>query len=122
MFLVLSLLISAVAYADVYRYPVQTIKPLLLDAIKSGEGHGILVGQLADKMHEWFKSPDPILVDVKAISSLPQKGCKRLLVSVKQDNVIDKGQTTPQSKQTSYHVEFCDNGDFPLDQGEVRIP
>ncbi len=116
--LIFSLLISSIALAEEYRYPVETIKPLLVGAIKYGEAHGILVGQVADRMHKQFKSNEPILVDVKAVSSLPQKGCKRLSVAIKQDAVIDHGRP-PESKETNYHIDFCDNGDFPPSEREV---
>lgn len=121
-FLVISLLISSIAFAEIYRQPVDTIKPLLLGAIKYGESHGVLVGETADRLHKAYKSAEPILVDVKAVSALPQKGCKRLIVTIKQDKVIEKGSKEPKAKEKTYKIAFCENGDFPEKEGEVRRP
>lgn len=121
-FLVISLLISSTALAEIYRQPVSTIKPLLLGAIKYGEAHGVLVGAEADRLHKAYKSAEPILIDVKAISTLPQKGCKRLAVTIKQDKVLERGSKEPKAKEKKMNIAFCENGDFPEKEGEVRRP
>ncbi len=61
---------------------VMNVKPLMLAAIDSPDGtaKGILVGPIAEKMHQVTRSREPVQVEVTTLKSFQKEGCKRLNV------------------------------------------
>jgi len=115
------------AVSDVYRQPVQTLKPLLLGALKYGESHGTMEGEVGRMMKKRSGSSEPILVDVKVVGNHPQPGCKNLSVAMSQDGVADsvinnknsKDSKTKRPFSTDYTIYFCEYGGPPLPDQET---
>lgn len=97
----------------VERVPVTSIKPLLIQAIDQGESHGQLIGDSAAFMRGRFGSTAPIEIDVKALSALPQLGCKRLQVTTRQNAVREAANQTQADRELIYQVSYCRDGRFP---------
>jgi hypothetical protein len=111
----LALSASNVGAAD--RQAVTTVKPLLVTALDQGEAHGVLVGQAAQYIAQTFKSTAPIEIDVKTVQALREPGCKRLVVTTSQDNVVDfnreRRDTKPARMAFTYQLNYCRDGRMP---------
>lgn len=92
------------------RPEVASIKSLLVTAIDEGEAHGVLIGPAANFIRERFKSTASIEIDVKAIASLDEAGCKRLEVTTRQDGIVESLNQAPARKQLVYQVSYCRDG------------
>ncbi len=95
----------------VTRTPVSGIKPLLIRAIEQGAAHGVLIGDAATYVRQKFDAKEPIEIDVRTLHTLPQKGCSRLKVTTRQQDVLEKTQRSDQA--LTYQVSYCRDGHFP---------
>lgn len=114
-----------------YRPKVDNLKPLLVEAIKKGKAYGILEGPQAEALKREVKSRDPVFIDVKARSDLPQKGCKELEITSRVGAEIPEDKKFfPKSEQQAkdnkekllqkmvFTMQYCAHGDFPEDVKE----
>lgn len=96
------------------RQNVTDIKPLLLTALNRGEAHGVLVGEAAQWVEQYFKSTAPIEIDVKTVKPLSRPGCVRLAITTTQDGVWDfnreKHASTAERKAFTWTVNYCRDG------------
>ena len=95
------------------RFPVTSMKPLLIAAIERGEAHGRLVGEAASFMQKRFGTAAPVEIDVRALAALPQAGCSRLEVTTRQNAVRETGSQSAARKELVYQVSYCRDGSFP---------
>ena len=111
----LAFTVSNVGAVD--RQAVTTVKPLLMTALDQGEAHGVLVSQAAQYIAQTFKSTAPIEIDVKTVQALREPGCKRLVITTSQDNVVDfnreKRDTKPARVAFTYQLNYCRDGRMP---------
>jgi hypothetical protein len=100
-----------------------TIKPLLLEAIRHGQAQGELGGQAREAMVQLFKSTAPIVISVERLASLETDGCYRLKVTTTQAGVYEFDpktrvrNATPSDQRMAYKVSYCANGHFPEEGG-----
>lgn len=106
------------AAASSERFPVTTLRPLLLAALAHGTAHGTLVGDAVPFMTQHFGSAAPIEIDVRTLHPLPQPGCQRLEVTTTQRAVVDPRTARTQDATLRYQMSYCRHGDFP----EARAP
>jgi hypothetical protein len=107
-----SLVLGPTATAQSFaRTPVTEMKPLLIQAIEQGAAHGVLTGEAATYVRQKFDSSAPIEIDVRALHALPQAGCRRLEVTTRQKDVLEKGTRGDQA--LTYQVSYCRDGRFP---------
>lgn len=110
--------------AGVARQPVDDIKPLLVEAVVYGEAYGVLAGKYAEQMNAYFKTQHSMEIDVVAVSSLAQVGCKRLRVTARQKGVVEpkvkglKQVDGPDDKTMVFEINFCENGRLPNLEGQ----
>ena len=90
---------------------VSDLKPLLIRAIDQGFAQGVLVGEAATYVRQKFESPAPIEIDVRTLYALPQPGCSRLEVTIRQKDVLEKAKRS--DKELVYQVSYCRDGRFP---------
>ena len=99
------------------RARVTDIKPLLAMALDRGEAHGVLVGEAAQWMAQYFKTSAPIEVDVKTVKRLSRAGCMRLAITTAQDGVWDYNRErradAPERKAFTWMVNYCRDGSLP---------
>jgi hypothetical protein len=102
------------------RLKVTDIKPLLVAALDHGEAHGVLVGEAAQWMAQYFKSSAPIEIDVKRVKPLSHPGCMRLAITTAQDGVWDFNRseraTAPERKAFTWMVNYCRDGSLPNEE------
>lgn len=111
---------------------VETLVPLLIEAIRLDDAQGILGGDAARLVAILFDAQAPIVVTVRKVRSLPGEkmpaGCARLEVTTAQEGVVlpneDAGPDEPAflppaDQKMSYQINFCENGRFPEDGGGV---
>ncbi|MDX9943304.1 MAG: hypothetical protein RBS35_00790 [Azonexus sp.] len=108
---------------------VDTIIPLLIEAIRLGDSQGILAGDSAALMATLFDAHTPIIVTIKKTGVQPKElpeGCARLEVTTTQDQVVipkDSAQPgepqfePPADQRMHYQINFCENGRLPEDGG-----
>ena len=99
---------------SVERTAVTEVKPLLIEAAKHGEAHGVLGGPGADYVRRRFETDTPIEIDVRRLHKLPQPGCGRLEVTTRQRAVLESASRHDQT--LTYQVSFCSDGNFPEKQ------
>lgn len=101
----------------------ESIRPLLLDAIKNGQAHGEMGGQVREAFARMFGSTAPILVIVERLEELATSGCYRLRVTTTQAGIYEFDpktrvrSLTPADQRLSYKVSYCANGHFPEEGG-----
>ena len=123
-------LIAGLAFFGLYATSVsaqmnaaESIKPLLLEAIKKGHAKGEMGGQARDVIVRLFNSTAPILVNVERLHPLETAGCFRLQVTTSQTGVYEVDPKTrvrdsaPSDKKIAYQVSYCANGFFPEEGG-----
>ena len=102
---------------------VETIAPLLIEAIDEGHAHGTLTSpQIRDFYRREFGTDAPLEVQVRRLAVLPKHpGCARLEVATRQAGVIDRNATRraddPADQSMRYQLDFCRDGSMP-DGGE----
>lgn len=100
-----------------------TIRPLLLEAIRQGQAQGEMGGQAREAIVRLFNSTAPILVTVERLASLEMAGCFRLQVTTSQVGVYEFNpktkvrNATPSDQKMAYKVNYCANGHFPEEGG-----
>jgi hypothetical protein len=112
-------LVVALPIADASaRQVVDTLKPLLVEALKGGRAEGLLDNPDARAFTKTFGATAPIRVDVERVGSHAQPGCGRLEVTTRQAGVVERDEkgTALQAKDQRlvYQVNFCENGRFPV--------
>lgn len=103
------------------RQPVDTIRPLLMQAAGAGSAHGVLVGAAAAGFAEVFGTSAPIEVDVRRLHSLSPQGCARLRVETRQTGVHAASAPALAPDQVlAYEISYCQDGTFPGDAQASR--
>ena len=105
--------LAATAHAQEFpRTPVPDPRPLMLAAIdaKSGEAHGVLVGQVADAIRDRFQGSTPIFIDVSTERRYAQPGCSRLNVTFWQDGVVLPDTPTSHRQTITFGINYCRDG------------
>ena len=99
------------------RARVTDLKPLLATALDRGEAHGVLVGEAAQWIAQYFKTTAPIEVDVKTVKRLSRPGCMRLAITTGQDGVWDYNRErradAPERKAFTWMINYCRDGSLP---------
>jgi hypothetical protein len=99
------------------RIRVTDIKPLLLTALDRGEAHGVLAGEAAQWVAQYFRTNAPIEIDVKTVKALSRPGCVRLAITTAQDGVWDYNRErradAPERKAFTWMVNYCRDGSLP---------
>ena len=93
------------------RMRVTSVKPLLKGAIERGQAYGLLIGEGADLMRSKFDAHAPIEIDVRTLQALHEPGCRRLEVSTRQANVLEKAARRDQT--LTYQINYCQDGRMP---------
>lgn len=99
------------------RIAITDMKQALRTAL-SAPVSGYFAGELASYTAREFKSASLVLVDVSAVATHPQAGCKRLRVQLQQAGVQvpdSKGllsKPTPQAM--TFSINFCADGTYPV--------
>ncbi len=92
---------------------VQSLQPLLLEALHYGQAQGVLVGPVAQTFAQMFRTPAPLVFRVKQVAELTPS-CKRLEVTAEQDGVWDRNSTQvadrPEARRLVYQVSMCADG------------
>ena len=108
--LVLSLLLVAL---PAHPRQVQSLQPLLLEALHYGQAQGVLVGPIAQTFAKLFRTSAPLVFRVKQVAELTPS-CKRLEVTAEQDGVWDRNSTQvadrPEARRLVYQVSMCADG------------
>jgi len=96
------------------RASVTDLKPLLATTLDRGEAHGVLVGEAAQWIAQYFKTAAPIEIDVKTVKGLSRAGCMRLAITTAQDAVWDYNRErradAPERKAFTWMVNYCRDG------------
>lgn len=94
---------------------VQSLQPLLLDALHYGHAQGVLVGPIAETFARLFRTTAPLRFSVKQVADLTPT-CKRLEVTAEQDGVWDRNSTQvarqPERRRLVYQVSMCMDGSY----------
>jgi hypothetical protein len=93
------------------RQPVSEVVPLLVQAARQGQAHGVLVGVGAQAIARRFGTHSPIEIDVQRLHELPTPGCARLEVTTRQQGVPEPDG--PRDQTLVYQISYCANGRFP---------
>ena len=108
--LALSLLLIAL---PVQSRQVQSLQPLLLEALHYGQAQGVLVGPIAQTFAKLFRTSAPLVFRVKQVAELTPS-CKRLEVTAEQEGVWDRNSTQvtdrPEARRLVYQVSMCADG------------
>ena len=102
---------------------VETIAPLLIEAIDTGVAEGKLTSpQIRAFYLREFGTDAPIEIHVRRLAVLASPpGCARLEVATRQAGVIDRNATRraddPADQSMRYQLDFCRDGTLP-DGGE----
>lgn len=94
---------------------VQSLQPLLLDAVRGGHAEGVLVGPIAETFARLFKTSAPLLISVKVLGPVTAT-CNRLEVTASQKGVWDRNSKQvldhPESRLLVYQVSMCADGSY----------
>ena len=95
---------------------VESLQPLLFEAIEHGRAEGVLVGPIAQTFTDLFKTSTPLRFSVTTVGDV-SPGCKRLEVKASQDAVWDRNSKTvatgPEPRRLTYRVSMCKDGSYP---------
>ena len=112
---------TAFGAGEPQRQAVDTIRPLLMQAVVSGSAHGVMVGAMASGFAEAFGSTAPIEVDVSRVHPLAQEGCARLRVTTRQSGVhVASAPSLAANQSLAYEISYCQDGTFPSDGHAAR--
>ena len=93
------------------RASVTDLKPLLAMALARGEAHGVLVGEAAQWIAQYFRTT------VKTVKQLSRAGCMRLAITSAQDGFLDYNREgraeAPVRKAFTWMVNYCRDGSLP---------
>jgi hypothetical protein len=94
---------------------VQSLQPLLLDALHYGQAQGVLTGPIAETFAQLFQTTAPLLLSVRQVADLTPS-CKRLEVTASQEGVWDRNSTQvadrPEPRRLAYQVSMCMDGSY----------
>lgn len=94
---------------------VQSLQPLLLEALDTGRAQGVIVGPIADNFAQLFKTREPLLFSVRRIAALSPQ-CARLEVTASQEHVWDRNSVQvakgPEHRHLTYQVSMCADGTY----------
>jgi len=111
------------AAATALAREVQSLQPLLLEAMEYGTAEGVIVGPIAQTFTDLFKTTAPLRFSVKTARDL-SPDCKRLEVTATQDGVQDRNSkivaTAPASQRVTYQVSMCKDGTYPPVNGASK--
>lgn len=120
-------LLAATPQAHAQERTVETVVPLLIEAVRLGNARGILGGQAARFMQQTFGATEPIVVLVRRVREIEPDGCARVEVTTTQRDVIEPkinepkpGEPThnpPANQRLVYEIDFCENGRVPAEGG-----
>ena len=102
---------------------VETIAPLLIEAIDAGVAEGTLTSPPIRAFYlRQFGTDAPLEVQVRRLAVLSSPpGCARLEVATRQAGVVDRNATRradgPADLSLRYQIDFCRDGSMP-DGGE----
>ena len=92
---------------------VQSLQPLLLEALHYGQAQGVLAGPMAQTFAQLFRTAAPLVFRVKQVALLAPS-CARLEVTAEQDGVWDRNSTQvadrPEARRLVYQVSMCADG------------
>ena len=92
---------------------VQSLQPLLLEALHYGQAQGVLAGPMAQTFAQAFRTAAPLVFRVKQVAVLAPS-CARLEVTAEQDGVWDRNSTRvadrPEARRLVYQVSMCADG------------
>ena len=92
---------------------VQSLQPLLLEALHYGQAQGVLAGPMAHTFAQLFRTAAPLVFRVKQVAVLAPS-CARLEVTAEQDGVWDRNSTQvadrPEARRLVYQVSMCADG------------
>ena len=92
---------------------VQSLQPLLLEALHYGQAQGVLAGPMAQTFAQLFRTTAPLVFRVKQVAELTPS-CARLEVTAEQDGVWDRNSTRvadrPEARRLVYQVSMCADG------------
>jgi hypothetical protein len=92
---------------------VQSLQPLLLEALHYGQAQGVLVGPIAETFAQLFRTSAPLVFRVKQVAEL-SPSCRRLEVTAEQEGVWDRNSTQvadrPEARRLVYEVSICADG------------
>ena len=92
---------------------VQSLQPLLLEALHYGQAQGVLAGPMAQTFAQLFRTTAPLVFRVKHVAELTPS-CARLEVTAEQDGVWDRNSTQvadrPEARRLVYQVSMCADG------------
>lgn len=94
------------------RLPVVDVRTLLLAAhdVPDGAVAGVLTGPSAEAISQRFGTTSPIIVNVQALRTLSQSGCRRLGVRISQEGVQLPGASAPRLQVIEFGVDHCRDG------------
>ena len=94
---------------------VQSLQPLLLEALHYGQAQGVLVGPIGETFAQIFRTASPLLLSVRQVAELTPS-CKRLEVTASQEGVWDRNSTQvaqqPEPRRLVYQVSMCMDGSY----------
>ena len=94
---------------------VQSLQPLLMEALHYGQAQGVLVGPIAETFTQLFKTSAPLVFSVRQAADL-SPSCKRLEVTASQEGVVDRNSKEsaerPEARRLVYQVSMCADGSY----------
>ena len=124
-------LVTSVVYADAptvanankmkFPAPLNDMRPFVLEAINSGEAHGILAGDAAKFIQEKLGATTPLRVNVTRITKYKQPGCARLNAQFLQDDVKFPGEIVGTSREIDFQFNYCLDGRPPQTEGKEYV-
>lgn len=92
---------------------VESLQPLLLQALEHGSSQGTITGPIAETFARLFRTSHPLQFKVRRIRMLTPD-CGRLEVTATQAGVFDRSSTrvseAPQDRSLTYEVSMCSDG------------
>lgn len=101
----------------------ESLRPVLIEAIRTGTATGEMSAQVREAFAHIFGSNQPIRVKVERLEAVKPRGCYRLRVTTTQAGVYEVDPktkvraTTPSEKSLAYRLNYCANGHFPEEGG-----
>jgi hypothetical protein len=105
----------SLSFAQSERRPVEDVRSLLIDAIRSptGSAFGVAAGPLAKMLSTRFSTSSPLLIDVSTIGKYTQPDCSRLNLKFSQRDVVETNGAKPSPKIVQVHMNYCLSGRPP---------
>lgn len=92
---------------------VESLQPLLLQALEHGSSQGTITGPIAETFARLFQTSSPLHFKVRRVRMLTPQ-CGRLEVTATQAGVFDRSSKrvseVPQDRSLTYEVSMCSDG------------